>query len=75
MLQVEWTENVYLVNMNKYLQPNLSRIRDLCRQHHVRQLWAFSSVLRKDFNDSSDVDFLYELADEGLSDREFYHAF
>ncbi|TAE49638.1 MAG: nucleotidyltransferase domain-containing protein [Bacteroidetes bacterium] len=42
------------------LQNHLAAIADLCRQHRVRHLWAFGSVLRSDFKENSDIDLLYE---------------
>ena len=36
------------------------RIRKFCREHHIRQLSLFGSVLRNDFSAESDVDMLVE---------------
>ena len=36
------------------------RIESFCRQHHVRRLSLFGSVLRDDFRPESDVDVLVE---------------
>ena len=36
------------------------RIADFCRQHHIRWLALFGSVLRDDFGPDSDVDVLVE---------------
>lgn len=36
------------------------RIAEFCRQHHVRRLRLFGSVLRDDFGPDSDVDVLVE---------------
>ena len=36
------------------------RIRNFCREHHIRQLSLFGSVLRNDFSADSDVDVLVE---------------
>lgn len=33
-----------------------------CQQHHIRKLSLFGSVLRDDFGEESDVDFLVEFA-------------
>ena len=38
-------------------QPQLDK---LCKQYHIRRLSFFGSVLRDDFNPSSDVDVLVE---------------
>ena len=37
-----------------------SQIAEFCRQHHIRRLALFGSVLRDDFADDSDVDVLIE---------------
>ena len=42
------------------LQNNLPAIQEICRKHKVKRLWAFGSVLRNDFREDSDIDFLYE---------------
>jgi len=36
------------------------RIAEFCRQHHIRKLSLFGSVLREDFSPDSDVDVLVE---------------
>ena len=33
---------------------------EFCRQHHIRRLSLFGSILRDDFGSDSDVDFLVE---------------
>jgi uncharacterized protein len=47
-----------------YMLQNLNLpqkfLDDFCRRHHIRKLSFFGSVLRKDFNQSSDVDVLVE---------------
>lgn len=40
----------------KLIELNLPRIIKLCRQFHVRRLWAFGSILTPRFNDDSDID-------------------
>jgi len=42
------------------------KIADFCRQHHIRKLSLFGSVLRDDFRPDSDVDVLVEF-EEGRS--------
>ena len=37
-----------------------AQIADFCRQHHIRRLAFFGSVLRDDFSPDSDVDVLVE---------------
>jgi predicted nucleotidyltransferase len=36
------------------------KVADFCREHHIRKLALFGSVLREDFQDQSDVDVLVE---------------
>ncbi|MBW4526567.1 MAG: nucleotidyltransferase domain-containing protein [Phormidium tanganyikae FI6-MK23] len=35
-------------------------LAEFCQRHHIRKLSLFGSVLRDDFTDQSDVDFLVE---------------
>ncbi len=43
-----------------------------CRQHHVRKLSLFGSVLRSDFSDESDVDVLVEFEPGSAPGLEFF---
>lgn len=45
--------------MDKLITENLASIKTLCKEHHVKELYLFGSASRKDFRESSDVDFLY----------------
>jgi len=36
------------------------RVTEFCRQHHIRKLSVFGSILREDFRHDSDVDVLVE---------------
>lgn len=38
-------------------------IQALCKKYGVKTLYAFGSVLTKEFNDKSDIDFLYTFED------------
>jgi len=42
----------------------MDQIRDFCRHNPIRRLSLFGSVLRDDFTEKSDVDFLVELEPE-----------
>lgn len=44
----------------KLIELNLQRIIDLCRQHKVKSLAVFGSILTDRFNDNSDVDLLVD---------------
>lgn len=41
-----------------------NEIADFCRQHHIRELALFGSVLRDDFGPDSDIDILIEFDPE-----------
>jgi len=42
------------------MNSKLKQITELCREHKVKNLFAFGSVVRKDFNTGSDVDLLVD---------------
>lgn len=44
--------------MQKLLIDNMEKINTLCRNHNVRSLFAFGSVVSDRFNDKSDIDLL-----------------
>ncbi|MBS1579551.1 MAG: nucleotidyltransferase domain-containing protein [Bacteroidetes bacterium] len=46
--------------MNSLIENSKQQIIELCKQHHVKELYVFGSAVRDDFNEKSDVDFLYE---------------
>lgn len=48
--------------MERTLPVQISRdkLAEFCQRHHIRKLSLFGSVLRDDFSDDSDVDFLVE---------------
>lgn len=48
------------------------RIESFCRQHHIRRLSLFGSVLRDDFRPDSDVDVLVEFAPGFTPGLEFF---
>lgn len=37
---------------------NIEKMHDFCQRHHIQKLSLFGSILREDFTDNSDVDFL-----------------
>jgi len=49
--------NYYLCFMN-LIDLNINKLTLLCRQHKVKELYLFGSILTKTFNDLSDIDFL-----------------
>lgn len=48
------------------------RVAGFCRRHHIRKLALFGSVLRDDFQPSSDVDVLVEFAPGFVPGLEFF---
>jgi predicted nucleotidyltransferase len=44
------------------IERNINQIINLCKQHKVRELYLFGSVLTDRFNDESDIDFLVEFS-------------
>ena len=48
--------------MNETFNIRIDReaIEKFCREHHIRKMALFGSVLRSDFRDESDVDILVE---------------
>jgi len=46
--------------MSVCLQVDKARLAEFCRNHHIRKLAFFGSVLRDDFGPDSDVDVLVE---------------
>lgn len=49
--------------MSIQISVDAQRVADFCRQHHIRHLAVFGSVLRDDFRPDSDVDVLVEFED------------
>ena len=51
------------------------KLRTLCRKYRVKSLSVFGSVLRTDFNQDSDIDFLVDIDDsDPLSYSDQYFA-
>jgi hypothetical protein len=44
------------------IERNIDQIIILCKQHKVRELYIFGSVLTDRFTDDSDIDFLVEFS-------------
>ncbi|KAA6350858.1 hypothetical protein EZS27_001705 [termite gut metagenome] len=56
------------------LYPYIKEIENLCRQYHVKKLYAFGSVLTHTFNKDSDVDLIVAFEDipvENYADNYF----
>lgn len=54
--------------MNQILENNLERIKTLCKDFNVNQLFAFGSVCTSEFKESSDIDLLISLDTNDLGE-------
>ncbi len=52
----------------KLIESNIDKIIELCRLHKVSKLFAFGSVLSKNFKQSSDIDLLVDFEDMDVID-------
>lgn len=50
------------------IDQHIEDIQKLCVRHKVEQMFVFGSVLTKNFNENSDVDFLVKFGDIDLYD-------
>ena len=44
--------------MNRIINDNIDKIKNLCDNHNVKSLFAFGSVCTDKFNEDSDIDLL-----------------
>ncbi len=44
----------------KIEEPKINQIKELCKSNKVKSLFAFGSVTREDFNESSDIDLVVD---------------
>jgi uncharacterized protein len=45
-------------------EPQIEMIREICRSTRVKSLFAFGSVTREDFGDSSDIDMVVDFEEQ-----------
>lgn len=45
--------------MQPIIEKNIETIKMLCREHHIKSLYAFGSAVSGDFTSQSDIDLLY----------------
>lgn len=45
------------------VDENINELIDLCKQHNVRDLYLFGSVLTDKFNDKSDIDLVVQFGE------------
>jgi hypothetical protein len=50
------------------IERNINKLTILCKQHKVKELYIFGSILTEGFNDLSDVDFLVQFDDIDIVD-------
>ena len=62
----------------QFIEQHTKAIEALCRQHYVRRLYAFGSVLTNRFTKESDVDLIVDfnpITTEGYADNYFNFKF
>ncbi len=50
------------------IERNIDTLIILCKQHKVKELYIFGSILSYKFSDSSDIDFLVQFEDIDISE-------
>ncbi len=55
--------------LNPIITDNLSEIKNICQEHHVKELYVFGSAVTDKSKDGSDVDFVIDF--EGVEEKEF----
>jgi uncharacterized protein len=45
------------------VDKNIDHLIELCKNHKVRELYIFGSILTDQFNDKSDIDFVVQFAE------------
>lgn len=57
--------------MNSLINRSLDQIIESCEKHYIKSLELFGSATRSDFNEKSDVDFLYEFDKDKMDELEY----
>ena len=57
--------------MNVLVKNSLKKIIAACEKHNVKSLELFGSSVRNDFNENSDIDFLYEFDKGKIKELEY----
>ena len=52
--------------MQPILKNNIENIKRLCKEHYIKELYAFGSAIEGDFTNDSDIDLLYEMDYSGF---------
>ena len=56
------------MHMNHIIIDSYDKIKELCEQHSVQNLYVFGSVLTPWFTSDSDIDFLVHFNTDGIAD-------
>ena len=60
-----WTTHYDILHLGVNIEePKLYQIQELCKSNGVRSLFAFGSVTRNDFNESSDIDLVVDFEEK-----------
>jgi predicted nucleotidyltransferase len=58
------------------IKDNLDRIKDVCKQHHVKSLYLIgSAVNEKSFSSASDIDLLYKFNKHEINEMDYADNF
>ncbi len=57
--------------MDSLIRQNIENIKMLARRYHIKRLSLFGSAASGDFNDKSDIDFLYTFDLDALPIEEY----
>ncbi len=57
--------------MDNLIQKSLDKIIESCQKHSIKSLEIFGSATRSDFNEKSDVDFLYEFDKDKIDELKY----
>ncbi len=49
--------------MQRILQNNVEKLRSLCQSLKIKRMYAFGSIIKGEFTEDSDIDFLISFAD------------
>ena len=54
--------------MHRLIEENKQQLFDICRRHFVKKLYVFGSITGKYFQNTSDIDLLYEIDTDNFPD-------
>lgn len=61
--------------MHPIIENNRQQIITICQKHFVKELYAFGSITRKDFNNESDIDLLYRFYENKIPENKYADNF